>query len=214
MSDYDPERYEAWYETPRGRWVSHRESRLMGDLLLGLPGCTLLDVGCGTGHFSRRFAADGFAVTGIDLDTAALHFARHENGGVRYLRGDMGALPFADRTFDHVAAVTSLCFVTDPARAVAEMWRVSRHSLTLGLLNHDSLLFRASAGRGGYTGARWDRAREVSRWIETLSPSPELVARRTAILLPRGRWWERALERVLPETVPWGGFLLFHLRKT
>ncbi|MFN2110573.1 MAG: class I SAM-dependent methyltransferase [Anaerolineae bacterium] len=35
-----------------------------------------LDVGCGTGHYSGRLAADGFDVVGIDLDAAMITYAR------------------------------------------------------------------------------------------------------------------------------------------
>ncbi|MBM3163767.1 MAG: class I SAM-dependent methyltransferase [Chlorobi bacterium] len=34
----------------------------------GEPGAAVLDIGCGTGHYCGRFARDGYACTGIDLD--------------------------------------------------------------------------------------------------------------------------------------------------
>ena len=38
----------------------------------GEPGCRVLDVGCGPGHYSGRFASDGYAATGIDLDSVMI----------------------------------------------------------------------------------------------------------------------------------------------
>lgn len=38
----------------------------------GNPGNTLLDVGCGPGHYCGRFAREGFSALGIDLDEAMI----------------------------------------------------------------------------------------------------------------------------------------------
>lgn len=213
MSGYDPARYEAWYQTPRGRWIAERESRLLRDAIRCAPGDTLLDAGCGTGHFSRRLAADGLEVSGVDLDGEALAYADRLGGGVRYLRADLRRLPFSDARFDHVVAITSLGFVADPRRAVEELWRVTHHSLSLGLLNRDSLLHRRETGRGGYGGARWDRLADARGWLSGLRPAPLRQFHRSALLLPEGRRWQRLIERLLPATLPWGGFVLLHLRK-
>ncbi|MHB1141967.1 MAG: class I SAM-dependent methyltransferase [Sulfuricaulis sp.] len=83
----NPREYEAWYQTARGRWIASREFELMRRLMNPPAGATLLDVGCGTGHFSRRFAAVGTRVTGLDPDAAMLDYARELGGGVNYLRG-------------------------------------------------------------------------------------------------------------------------------
>ena len=64
----DPAAYEAWYHAPRGAWIGDREFSLLTSLLHPQPGASLLDVGCGTGWFSRRFAEFGLRVTGIDPD--------------------------------------------------------------------------------------------------------------------------------------------------
>lgn len=135
-------------------------------------GTTLLDVGTGTGHFACLYAAAGLRLTGLDPDTAALDYTLTLGGEIDYCAGDVLALPFADGSFDYCTSVTALCFVSDPARALAEMWRVTRRGVVLGLLNRRSLLYRQKAGRGSYAGARWDDAAEVSGWAAALSPAP------------------------------------------
>lgn len=206
-----PAKYEGWYSTRRGRWIAEREYRLLSALLTPASRATLLDVGCGTGHFSRRFADAGLRVTGLDPDAAAVAFARRWVG-VTYLRGDARDLPFADGAFEYCSAITSLCFVDDPAGAVREMWRVARRGIVLGLLYRGSLLHRQKAGQGGYRGARWDRYREAAAWFDELPGSPQLQ-RRWGIFLPGGGILARFGERVLPTTLPLGGFLALAAHK-
>ncbi len=210
----EPVHYEAWYHSPRGRWIAGREFALLQALLPARAGDRLLDVGCGTGHFSRRFQAAGLQVTGLDPDPAMLAFAVAQTDGVHYLQGRSERLPFADGEFDYACAITSLCFVKDPVRALAELWRVSRHGVVLGLLNRHSLLYRQKRGSGSYKGARWDTWEDVRAWIGALSPKPAVVKHRTAILLPAGGRLARGLEALLPAALPWGGFLALYIGKT
>lgn len=201
----DPAAYDAWYHTPRGAWIAETEFSLLLSLLHPATNATLLDVGCGTGHFSRRFAAVGLHVTGIDPDRVAIDFARRQDAGaVSYLVGSAKALPFPDQTFDYAVAITSLCFIADPAGALRELWRVSRRAVVLGLLNRQSLLYRNKHGRGGYTGARWDTACDVRRWTTELGCEPHI---RYGIFLPGGNRLSRLVEPVMPPQIPWGGFL-------
>jgi ubiquinone/menaquinone biosynthesis C-methylase UbiE len=210
----DAAAYEAWYHTRRGRWIAEREFALLQGLLNPLPHASLLDVGCGTGYFSRRFAAEGFAVTGLDPDSTALDHAQEQDGSVRYIQGSALALPFADGHFDHAIAITSLCFIDDPAQALREMWRVSRGTVLLGLLNRHSLLYRQKQGGGGYRGARWDSTSEVvNRWVPSLTPAPARCTARSAIFLPTAGPIARQTERWLPNTLPVGGFLAICLEK-
>ena len=69
--------YDAWYDIPRGHWSGYTEYRLLRRLSALQPRETLLDVGCGIGWFTRRFAAThGGHVTGLDRDAEHLAYAR------------------------------------------------------------------------------------------------------------------------------------------
>jgi len=205
-----PEAYDAWYSTPRGRWIADAEYALLGALLSAEPEASLLDVGCGTGHFTRRFAHDlRGPVVGLDPKESWLAFARaHPAGAERYLPGRAEALPFPDKSFDYAVSVTALCFVADQVRALREILRVTRRRFVLGLLNRHSLLYLRKGrggGRGGYRGAHWHTAAEVHALFAPL-PAKNLELR-TAVILPRGGAAARALERCAPSWFPFGGFL-------
>ena len=206
------ERYDAWYRTSRGRWVAETECALMLRLLQPQAGASLLDVGSGTGRFSRCFAQAGLNIVSLDPASAMLAVARRQASDLPAVRGTALALPFPAASFDYAAAVTSLCFVEPPARALAELWRVSRRGVVLGLLNRSSLLYQFKHGRGGYRGARWDRLSEVRRWCADLEPLPH-IAYAYGIFFTGGGWPVRRLEAVLPATLPWGGFLAVVLKR-
>lgn len=208
----EPHQYEAWYHTQRGAWIGDTEYSLLMSLLQPPSGATLLDVGCGTGYFSRRFAAAGLQVSGIDPDQAAIDFARAQSNDCHYLQGSAADLPFDDGAFAYCAAVTSLCFINDVETAIQEMWRVSRCGIVLGLLNRYSLLYRQKRGRGGYAGARWDAAADVRRWFRDLDIG--LVPRLAyAVFLPGGSAFARATEAFLPASLPFGSFMAVSLEK-
>ena len=206
----NPVEYDAWYATPRGRWIGETEYVLASRLLAPQAGDSLLDVGCGTGWFSRRAAADDLVATGLDLNADWLDYARaHSSPSLSWVEGDARALPFADASFDHVLSIAALCFVDDERRAVAEIVRVARRRFAIGWLNRSSLLYREKGkegGRGAYQGARWHTAREVRVLFSGL-PVRNLTVR-SAIFLPSGTSRAKLLEQGVPAVLPWGGLLV------
>jgi ubiquinone/menaquinone biosynthesis C-methylase UbiE len=205
-----PQDYDAWYDNPRGRWIGDTEFALLRRHLDTRPGRQVLDVGCGTGWFTRRLAQAGLAVTGLDVDARALAYARaHSVPAIRYVQGDACRLPFADRSFDQVVAITSLCFVPDWPRAVAEIVRVTRGRFVLGLLNRHSLLWRdkgQAGGSGAYHGAHWHTRVELAACLRQWPVRNMRYA--SAVTLPSGTRFAQMVESCLPEAWPWGSFLL------
>lgn len=202
--------YDAWYDTPRGRWIGETEFGLAARLLAASPGDSLLDVGCGTGWFTRRFARERLRVTGLDADPEWLGYARaHSDPDIRWIEGDARRLPFADAAFDHVLSIAALCFIGDERQAVAEIVRVTRHRFVIGWLNRASPLYRRKGmqgGSGAYRGARWHTAAEVRAFFAGL-PVRGLKLR-SAVFLPSGTGLARCVEKTLPAVLPWGGMLL------
>jgi ubiquinone/menaquinone biosynthesis C-methylase UbiE len=65
------------------------------------PGSRLLDVACGRGRHSKIFAGLGFDVTGIDLSSSSIEWAKQfETDNLHFFVHDM-RLPFWGNYFDH-----------------------------------------------------------------------------------------------------------------
>ncbi|MCK5639336.1 MAG: class I SAM-dependent methyltransferase [Gammaproteobacteria bacterium] len=207
---YKPVTYEAWYHTPRGQWVGSREFHLLWKLLQPTANETLLDVGCGSGYFSRHFSQAGIHVTGLDPDMESLLFACDKSEAVDLVQGNAQALPFTDNYFDYCMAVTSLCFIENPVCALNEMLRVSRKGVVLGLLNRNSFLYTRKKEKGAYVGARWDSVSDVKRWVKQLEFAVKTEFR-SALFLPGGGLVPRSLEPCLPSRLTVGGFLAVHI---
>ena len=165
---------------------------------------------CGTGWFTRRLADADLLVTGLDIDTEALDYARtHSPQNVSYLAGDGRSLPFTDRSFEQTVAITSLCFIDDWPRAIGEIVRVTRSRFVLGLLNRRSLLWRRKGrdgGTGGYAGAHWHTRRELAPVFAGLKVRQVRI--QTAVFIPTGTTVARLVESFLPAWLPWGALLI------
>jgi ubiquinone/menaquinone biosynthesis C-methylase UbiE len=193
-------RYEDWYSGP-GCHADDLERRLLGKLLAGFPQArSVIDIGCGTGHFTRWAGNKGLTATGLDASKAMLAEARRLDG-VEYLEGNALELPFGDRAFDLAMLVTTLEFVADPLRALSEAARVARQGLLLGVLNRHSLVARGYRASGK---SLWHSAHFFTPW--ELS---QLVRQAAETRLRRLSWrttlWPLPLVRDLP--LPWGGFI-------
>lgn len=121
------------------------------------PGDEVLELGCGYGRVALRLAEAGARVTGIDVAEDSLALAREQAAAAGltarcdYLMMDALELDFGDARFDLVACVQNgiAAFRVDPARMLAQAWRVLRPGGTLLLST--------------YTEAIWD---ERLAWFE------------------------------------------------
>jgi ubiquinone/menaquinone biosynthesis methyltransferase len=105
------------------------------------PASRVLDLACGTGDIAFGAAARGATVTGLDITPRMIELARARpeaaTRGVRWVVGDMTALPLATASFDLVTTGYGLRNVPDLPRALAEMHRVLRSDGCLCALDFD-----------------------------------------------------------------------------
>jgi len=96
---------------------------------------SVLDVGCGVGHWGTLLAAvmaDSAHVTGIDREAIWVERARERalarglEERFSFRQGEAERLPFPDDSFDFTTCQTLLIHLADPAAAIAEMRRVTK----------------------------------------------------------------------------------------
>ncbi len=147
-------RYDAWYHTPLGSLAHALESEAILRLAQVTPGERVVYLGCGTGLYTIELGRRGARVVGVDRSIEMLALAREKlrlaRQPARFLCASAEALPFRSRTFDLAVAVTSLCFVRAPDKAIQEAHRGLRPGgrLVVGELNRASLwaLWRRTKG--------------------------------------------------------------------
>ncbi|UOQ47373.1 class I SAM-dependent methyltransferase [Gracilibacillus caseinilyticus] len=96
-----------------------------------IKGGQLLDLGCGTGRMSKRFANAHFSVTGVDLSEDMLAYAQSSSSGIQYIQQDIRELNGL-HGFD---AVVSLCDVINYITSTNDLetvFRNVRHCLVDG----------------------------------------------------------------------------------
>jgi ubiquinone/menaquinone biosynthesis C-methylase UbiE len=191
--------YEAWYETT-GRRADRLEKALLRRLVEGFPQArSVLEVGCGTSHFTRWLVAEGLQTVGLDLSSAMLVQAVCL-GGSRCVQGDALALPFPSDSFDLVVMITTLEFVTAPPPALSEASRVARCGLILGVLNRQSMLGWQLRNQGGPV---WEAAQFYTP-AELVHLVYDATAGRQVKVVWRTTLWP-LWSGDLP--LPWGGFI-------
>jgi ubiquinone/menaquinone biosynthesis methyltransferase len=95
-----------------------------------LDGRRVLDLACGTGDLALGAASRGARVVALDVTPRMIELARRRSaaepnhGQVRFLVGDMMALPFPDATFDVVTTGYGLRNVPVLDTAIGEVARV------------------------------------------------------------------------------------------
>jgi len=155
------ERYDAWFDSPFGRFAFELEKSCIACLCRDLKR-PALEIGVGTGRFAEALKIE----YGVDISQKALEFAKRR--GVLVVRGSGEELPFPNESFGTVFIIVTLCFVERPQRVLEEASRVlvKGGSLVLGLILRESpwarfYMKKAEAGNVFYKNATFFSFDEV-----------------------------------------------------
>ncbi len=126
------ERFAYFYKKGEYSQYSKRMVEFIPSLLerFGVKPQILLDLACGEGTFAVTMAKKGFQVTGVDISTHMLQFARERaeenNVSVEFLHEDMRSLSFEEE-FDLVTcwfdSLNYLLKLEDLEKTFAGVWR-------------------------------------------------------------------------------------------
>ena len=106
--------------------------RPLREALAGAPGRRLVDIGGGTGNYSRALRDEGWEPLVVDRQPEML--ARAAAKGLETLQADAQRLPLPDACADAAMLVSMLHHVEDPPAAIAEAKRILRPRGRLALM--------------------------------------------------------------------------------
>jgi ubiquinone/menaquinone biosynthesis C-methylase UbiE len=130
--------YDAYYQTETGKMVDKIEKEIVSVYLKNLQKKNWLELGCGTGYWTKFFNDSGFQITAVDNSEAMLKIARSKNmENVQFINADATRLPFPVGHFSGIISITMLEFVDDLQKVLNEIDRVLKPggTLVLGCLN-------------------------------------------------------------------------------
>ena len=137
--------YDAYYQSEAGKEVNEIEEKLIAAALKLVPKGKMLELGCGTGHWTKFFSEKDFNLTACDVSDAMLKHARQKALNVEILKADSEDLPFEKESFGVISSVTMMEFVNDQNKVLEEIYRVlePKGYLILACLNGNSRLMAA-----------------------------------------------------------------------
>jgi ubiquinone/menaquinone biosynthesis C-methylase UbiE len=148
----DQEQWRVWgAETPYGETLYKRatgelpemeSSKKMAEEVARVfkPGDSVLDVGCGAGHYLRslrRTLGPDFDYVGVDATQHYVELAEKANGRdarAKFKVGDVFAIPLEDQSFEVVMCNNVFLHLPSIAQPLRELVRVSRRSVFLRTL--------------------------------------------------------------------------------
>jgi 2-polyprenyl-3-methyl-5-hydroxy-6-metoxy-1,4-benzoquinol methylase len=141
--------------------------RAMDELLAQAAPESILDVGCGEGVLTERFAQqlERGHVVGVDLEDPKLRdeWSRRARPNLEFRALAGPDLPFADDEFDVACALEVLEHVPDPERTLAEMVRVARRWLLVSV-PREPVWRTLNIARGAYLRDLGNTPGHVNHW--------------------------------------------------
>ena len=96
------------------------------------PEDDVIDIGCGSGHFLKKYASHVHSVAGLDLSNIQVKMAQRKlrkriaEGTAEIMQGDASQLPWDDNRFSVATTMGSFIGFPKPLESLKEIYRVLR----------------------------------------------------------------------------------------
>jgi len=134
--------YDKYYQSSFGKKVDEIEKDIINSLIKKIPTTEILELGCGTGHWTDYFSKKGFEITAIDSSKTMLDIAKSKDINAKFMIANAQNIPFEDESFQIISSFTMLEFVNNQDAVIKEVYRVLKKGawFILGILNEKSIL--------------------------------------------------------------------------
>jgi len=148
--------YDSYYQNDLGKRIDNLEKRIVGLFINEFNHKDVLEIGCGTGHWTSFLSEQGLKVIGIDISDKMLEKAKSKNiPNAKFEVNDATNLPYADESIENIVCITSLEFIKNKDKALKEMHRVLKKNGTIliGTLNKNSEWYNQNKDNAVYSTA-------------------------------------------------------------
>ncbi|MCF6240957.1 MAG: class I SAM-dependent methyltransferase [Bacteroidales bacterium] len=117
--------YDDYYQSDFGKKIDELEKAIIEKFLKNLSIKEILEIGCGTGHWTEFFVQKGFSVKAMDISDKMLAVAKSKNmKNTYFFQGDALNLSIENESVENIIAITSLEFTGNQQKAFDEIYRI------------------------------------------------------------------------------------------
>ncbi len=190
--------YDSYYEKRSGKLIDQVEKAAIFNQIKkwssikGDKTNKLVEVGCGTGHWTYYFAKLGFDVLGIDISGEMLKIANRKKDSYpldntpTFKQLNMEELSL-EESFDVVAFITSLEFIENPKKAIKNAiscLKDRKGIIIFGVLNADSALAKFSENDPILSKATFYNEETLTDLIKNVASNVEISSQQCVFLSP------------------------------
>ena len=106
--------------------VAQAEEKVLLSLIGDVRAQVILDVGCGTGRYAKRFEDLGARIVGIDVSKRMIRIAKTKTRLASYIVADASHLPFQNNIFHIILSALIVNHIKNLSLFLTEMLRTCR----------------------------------------------------------------------------------------
>ncbi|MFH2095605.1 MAG: class I SAM-dependent methyltransferase, partial [Bacteroidota bacterium] len=176
--------YDRWYEKEPGISCDRLQKSAVKKYLDMMNGKTILEIGSGTGHWTKFLSENGFFVLGIDISEKMIAVARSRQiPYATFVHCDAASLPYNNESISNIAMFATLEFIENQGIALREIYRVLSPggTLLIGTVNPAGSLARGRKSNELFENGKYYSADSLQSILE-LFGDPEIEG---CALLPK-----------------------------